>query len=62
VLAVDTTGAGDAFCAALGVLIAEGADLDDAVRFAVAAGSASCTRPGTSTSMPTRAEVEALLG
>jgi ribokinase len=62
VLAVDTTGAGDAFCAALGVLIAEGADLDEAVRFAVAAGSASCTRPGTSTSMPTRAEVEALLG
>jgi ribokinase len=62
VLAVDTTGAGDAFCGALGVLIAEGADLDRAVRFAVAAGSASCTRAGTSTSMPSRTEVEALLG
>ena len=62
VLAVDTTGAGDAFCGALSVLLAEGADLDDAVRFAVAAGSAACTRPGTSSSMPSRAEVEALLG
>lgn len=62
VLTVDTTGAGDAFCGALGVGLAEGAELAEAVRFAVAAGSAACTRAGTSMSMPTRAEVEALLG
>lgn len=61
VLAVDTTGAGDAFCGALSVLLEEGADLDEAVRFAVAAGSAACTRRGTSSSMPSRTEVEALL-
>lgn len=61
VLAVDTTGAGDAFCAALAVRLAEGAVMEDAIRFAVAAGSAACTRRGSSVSMPDRAEVEALL-
>jgi ribokinase len=59
--AVDTTGAGDAFCAALAVRLAEGADLADAVRFACAAGAVACTRHGAEPSMPQRHEVEALL-
>jgi ribokinase len=59
--AVDTTGAGDAFCAALAVRLAEGAGLPDAVRFACAAGAVACTRHGAEPSMPQRHEVEALL-
>lgn len=60
VQAVDTTGAGDAFCAALAVALAEGRELEAAVRWANRAGAAACRRPGTSAAMPTRAEVEAL--
>ncbi|MBI5284798.1 MAG: ribokinase [Chloroflexi bacterium] len=59
--AVDTVGAGDAFCAALAVRIAEGAPLADAVRFANAAGAVATTRPGAEPSMPHRHEVESLL-
>jgi ribokinase len=58
---VDTVGAGDAFCAALAVRLAEHAHLVDAVRFANAAGALACTKHGAEPSMPTRDEVEALL-
>jgi ribokinase len=58
---VDTTGAGDAFCAALAVRFAEGAGLRDAVRFANAAGALACTKHGAQPSMPARHDVEALL-
>jgi ribokinase len=58
---VDTVGAGDAFCAALTVRLAEGAASDDALRFASAAGALACTKPGAEPSMPHRAAVEALL-
>ena len=58
---VDTTGAGDAFCAALAVRTAEGADLSDAVRFACAAGALACTKHGAEPSMPYRDEVDALV-
>jgi ribokinase len=58
---VDTTGAGDAFCGALAVRLAEGADLADAMRFANAAGALACTKHGAYPSMPYRADVEALL-
>lgn len=58
---VDTTAAGDAFGGALAVALAEGAVLDDAVRFACAAGALSVTRAGAQASMPTRAEVDELL-
>ncbi|MEN0110462.1 MAG: ribokinase [Planctomycetota bacterium] len=58
---VDTTAAGDAFAGALGLRLAEGADLPTALRFACAAGSAAATRLGAQPGMPTRAEVEALL-
>jgi len=58
---VDSVGAGDAFCGALAVAMAEGADLPSAVRFASAAGAVAVTRPGAAPSLPLRAEVDALL-
>ena len=58
---VETTGAGDAFTGALAVALAEGLDLVAATRFGCAAAGISVTRHGTARSMPTRAEVEALL-
>ena len=62
VTAVDTVGAGDAFTAALTVALVEGQEPLDALRFACAAGAAAATRPGAQPSLPTREEVEALLG
>jgi ribokinase len=55
---VDTTAAGDAFNGAFAVALAEGADLDRAVRFATTAAAISVTRHGAQPSMPTRAEVD----
>lgn len=59
--AVDATAAGDAFKAALALRWAEGATLEDAVRFALAAGALAASRPGAQPSLPRRTEVEALL-
>ena len=59
---LDTTGAGDAFNGALAAGLADGLDLPDAVRRAVAAASFSTTRPGARGGMPTRAELEDFLG
>jgi ribokinase len=61
VTAVDTTAAGDAYCGALAAALAGGSDLDIAVRRASAAGSLAATREGAVPSLPTRAEVDALL-
>lgn len=61
VQAVDTVGAGDAFCAALAVVIAEGGATAAAVRFANAAGALATTKHGAYPSMPYRDELEALL-
>ena len=58
---VDPTGAGDAFCGALGVALAEGRPLIDAVRFANAAGALAVQTPGAQPSMPTRDAVSALV-
>jgi ribokinase len=58
---VDTTAAGDTFNGALAVALAEGKSLDDAVRFANAAGAISVTRIGAQPSAPNRAEIEKLL-
>ena len=58
---VDTVGAGDAFCAALAVRLAEGAPIEVALRYASAAGALACTAIGAEPSMPRRADVEALL-
>jgi ribokinase len=58
---VDTTWAGDAFNGGFACALAEGAGLDDALRFSTAVAALSVTKHGTAASMPTRAEVEALL-
>jgi ribokinase len=58
---VDSVAAGDAFCGALAVRLAEGATLPDAVRFANAAGALAVTVAGAAPSMPRRAAVDALL-
>ncbi len=55
--AVDTTGAGDAFTAALAVFRAEGLPLREAAALANCAGALAATRPGAQPAMPTRAEV-----
>lgn len=59
--AVDTTGAGDSFTAALVVALVEGQAPEQALRFACAAGAAATLRRGAQPSLPTRTEVEALL-
>ncbi len=61
VVAVDTTGAGDAFNGALAVALAEDRSLQDAVRRAVVAGALATTRVGAREGMPTTAELEAAL-
>jgi ribokinase len=58
---VETTGAGDAFNGGFAVALAEGRDPVEAVRFGCATAAISVTRAGTAPSMPTRAEIEALL-
>ncbi len=58
---VETTGAGDAFNGALAVALSEGMDVVRAARFACAAAGIAVTRAGTSASMATRAELDALL-
>lgn len=61
VQAVDTVAAGDAFGAAMACALAEGRPLNEAVRFASAAGALAVTRPGAQDAMPTRSEVDALI-
>lgn len=61
VRAVDTTAAGDAFCGALAAALAEGKAIDDAVRFACAAGALAVTVMGAGPSLPARHEIMALL-
>lgn len=58
---VETTGAGDAFNGGFAAALARGADPLEAVRFGCATAGISVTRPGTAPSMPSLAEVEALL-
>ncbi|MET4206419.1 ribokinase [Bradyrhizobium sp. LA2.1] len=61
VKAVDTTGAGDCFVGALAAQLAEGVSLRAALAFANAAASISVQRMGAGPSMPTAAEVAAVL-
>lgn len=58
---VDTTGAGDAFNGGFAVALAEGKSPQEAVRFGCATAGLSVQKPGTAPSMPSRAEIEALL-
>lgn len=59
--AIDATGAGDAFVAALTLALLEHRPHEAALAFACAAGALAATRPGAQPSLPTRAEVEARL-
>jgi ribokinase len=59
---VDTTAAGDAFCGALAAQLAFGTPIDDAVRWAMAAGALATTVAGAVPSIPHRAAVEQLRG
>ncbi|MFE9096237.1 ribokinase [Streptomyces sp. NPDC007264] len=60
--AVDTTGAGDAFTAALAWRLGLGSPLPDAAARAARVGAAVVTRPGAQASFPTAGEVDALCG
>ncbi|MDM5314698.1 ribokinase [Fictibacillus sp. b24] len=59
--AVDTTGAGDTFNAALAVALAEGKSICNSLRFANRAASLSVTKFGAQGGMPLRKEVEETL-
>jgi ribokinase len=56
---VETTGAGDAFNGGLAVALAEGAEIEDAVRFGCAVAAICVSRYGTTPAMPTRDEITA---
>jgi ribokinase len=58
---VDTTGAGDCFCGALSVALADGRDLIVAARYAVAAAALSTTGVGARGMLPDDAAVRAAL-
>ena len=58
--AVDTTGAGDAFTAALAYRLGTGASLPEAAAYAARVGAAAVTREGAQVSFPTAEEVDAL--
>ena len=58
---IDTTGAGDTFCAALVLALAEGREEGEALRFASAASALAVTKPGAQPSLPWREEVDAFL-
>ncbi|MGW3021122.1 ribokinase [Streptomyces longwoodensis] len=60
--AVDTTGAGDSFTAALAWRLGAGASLAEAAAYAARVGAVAVTRRGAQESFPTADEVEALRG
>ena len=59
---VDTVGAGDCFCGAMSVAMADGEPMPAALRFATHAAAIAVTRHGAQASMPYLDEVRALLG
>jgi ribokinase len=61
VKAVDTTGAGDCFVGAVAAQLAEGKPIRDALDYANAAASICVQRMGAGPSMPTAAEVAAII-
>jgi ribokinase len=61
VLTVDGTAAGDAFCACLAISLLQGRSREEALRRACAAGAIAASRPGAQSSLPTAAEVDAIL-
>ncbi len=57
VKAIDTVGAGDAFCGIFAALIAEGLEISDAISVATFGASHSTTRRGAQTGLPNREEL-----
>lgn len=57
VTAIDTTGAGDAFCGALAAQLAAGADTQTAVKHAVRAGAFAVTARGARGALATKADL-----
>lgn len=55
--AIDTTGCGDAFNGALACSLAAGEDLDESLRFAMAAGALAATVKGAQEAMPSREQI-----
>lgn len=62
VSAVDTVAAGDAFCGGMAAALSMGETFAEALRWASAAGALTATRQGAVPSLPTREDVEELLG
>lgn len=60
VRAVDTTAAGDAFTGALAVARAAGRPMGEALAWAAAAAALAVQRPGASSAMPSRSEIDDL--
>ena len=60
--AIDTTGAGDAFCGNLAARLASGATIPDAAKWSCAAGALAATAAGAVPSLPRATDVRALLG
>jgi sulfofructose kinase len=58
---VDTLGAGDVMHGAFALALARGESIENALRFACAAASLKCTRPGGRAGAPRADEVESLL-
>ena len=58
VAAVDTTGAGDSFNAALAVSLSNGKSVEEAIGFAMKVGAMTVTKRGAQTSLPLLEEVE----
>ncbi|MCX4535709.1 ribokinase [Streptomyces sp. NBC_00841] len=59
VTAVDTTGAGDTFVGTLAVALGEGRSVPEALAWASSAAALCVQKPGASTSMPYRSEIDA---
>jgi ribokinase len=59
--AVDTTGAGDAFCGGLAAALDRGLDMEMALRYASVGAGLACTAEGAQSSLPVRKTVEGRL-
>ena len=59
--AIDTTGAGDAFCGAFAAAMSRGVHIVEELRFASAAGALATTVRGAVPSLPYREAIDALI-